>query len=67
MDGMDMSKPAVSMRQPPGCKMMGMDMGSGKQMDMSHCMAMMKGGSSDLAKIPPGTLQITYVEKSAMT
>ena len=64
MDGMDMSKPAADGDKAGGCKMMGMDMGSGKQMDMSHCMAMMKGGKNDLAKIPPGTLRVTYGEKS---
>ncbi len=78
MDGMDMSKPAPnssandantakpmdmshgdSMQM--GCKM---GAGSGKPMDMSHCMGMMKGGNSDLAKIPPGTLRIAYGEKT---
>ncbi len=49
--------------QMSGCKM---DMGSsnGRPMDMSHCMGMMKGGTADLAKIPPGTLRVSYGEKS---
>ena len=80
MDGMDMSKPAAnggtngansgkpmdmshgdSMQM--GCKM-DMGAGSGQAMDMSHCMAMMKAGNSDLAKIPPGTLRVTFADKS---
>ncbi len=80
MDGMDMSKPAanggsndsgsgkpmdMSHGDPMqmGCKM-DMGAGGGKPMDMSHCMAMMKSGAIDLAKIPPGTLRVVYGDKT---
>ncbi len=48
-----------------GCKMnMGSGSDAGKPMDMSHCMAMMKSGNANLAKIPPGTLRVTLADKS---
>jgi len=56
MDGMDMSKPAANSNTN--------NSNPSKPMDMSHCMAMMKGGNDSLANIPPGTLRVTLAGKS---